>query len=80
MKNFKDISKPFIVAEIGNNHEGSVKNAIKFIKSAKVSGADAVKFQIFDPHKYSSPKDKKRIIQLKFLRICCLFNYQKLIN
>lgn len=65
MKNFKDISKPFIVAEIGNNHEGSIKNAIKLIKSAKEVGADAVKFQIFDPYKYSSPKDKKRIIQLK---------------
>ena len=65
MKNFKDMSKPFIVAEIGNNHEGSLKNAIKLIKSAKESGADAVKFQIFNPYKYSSPKDKTRINQLK---------------
>ncbi len=65
MRNFETISKPFIVAEIGNNHEGSIKNAIKLIKSAKDSGANAVKFQIFDPYKYSSPKDKKRISQLK---------------
>jgi len=65
MKNFKTISKPFIVAEIGNNHEGSFKNAIRLIEAAKESGADAVKFQIYDPIKYSSPKDKKRIIQLK---------------
>ena len=65
MRNFATISKPFIVAEIGNNHEGSIKNAIKLIKSAKASGADAVKFQIFDPHKFSSPKDKKRMYQLK---------------
>ena len=65
MINFKNISKPFIVAEIGNNHEGSIKNAINLIISAKKSGADAVKFQIFDPLKYSSPKDTKRIIQLK---------------
>mgnify|MGYP001200476972 CR=1 FL=1 len=65
MINFKNISKPFIVAEIGNNHEGSIKNAINLIISAKKSGADAVKFQIFDPSKYSSPKDTKRIIQLK---------------
>ena len=65
MMNLKTVSKPFIVAEIGNNHEGSVKNAIRLIKSAKLSGADAVKFQIFDPHKMSSPKDKKRIVQLK---------------
>lgn len=65
MKNFKVLSKPIIVAEIGNNHEGSYKNAIKLIKSAKNSGANAVKFQIFNPTKYSSPKDKKRILQLK---------------
>ena len=65
MINFNLISKPFIVAEIGNNHEGSIKNAIKLIRSAKRSGADAVKFQIFDPNKYSSPKDKNRINQLK---------------
>lgn len=65
MINFKNIPKPFIVAEIGNNHEGSFNNAIKLIKSAKESGANAVKFQIFDPFKYSSPKDKKRILQLK---------------
>lgn len=65
MKNFKLISKPFIIAEIGNNHEGSIKNAIKLIVSAKKSGADAVKFQIFNPYKYSSIKDKKRIEQLK---------------
>ena len=56
MINFQKISKPLIVAEIGNNHEGSIKNAINLIISAKKSGADAVKFQIFDPLKYSSPK------------------------
>ena len=32
MNNFKEISKPFIVAEIGNNHEGSLKNAIKLVE------------------------------------------------
>ena len=53
MINFEKISKPFIVAEIGNNHEGSFRNAINLIIAAKESGADAVKFQIFDPVKYS---------------------------
>ncbi len=65
MKNFNSFSKPFIVAEVGNNHEGSYKNAIKLVKSAKKAGANAVKFQIYNPLKYSSPKDKKRIHQLK---------------
>ena len=60
MRNFETIIKPFIVAEIGNNHEGSIKNAIKLVNAAKASGANAVKFQIFDPQKYSSPKDRKK--------------------
>lgn len=37
--------KVFIIAEIGNTHEGSVGLAKKFILAAKNSGADAVKFQ-----------------------------------
>jgi Sialic acid synthase len=65
MKNFKNIRSPYIVAEIGNNHEGSFNNAIKLIKQAKKSGADAVKFQVFNPAKYASPKDTNRINQLK---------------
>jgi N,N'-diacetyllegionaminate synthase len=65
MKNFHSLKKPFIVAEIGNNHEGSLNTAIKLIKAAKNADADAVKFQVFDPCKYSSPKDKARISLLK---------------
>lgn len=37
---------PFIIAEIGNNHNGSLDTAFKLIKSAKDAGADAVKFQV----------------------------------
>ena len=65
MKNFNNLKKPFIVAEIGNNHEGSIKTAIKLIKAAKNANADAVKFQVFNPNKYSSPKDRARISLLK---------------
>ncbi len=36
---------PFIIAEIGNNHQGSIDKAIELIKAAKDSGASAVKFQ-----------------------------------
>lgn len=38
-------SPPFLVAEIGVNHNGSLANALKMIHLAKMSGADAVKFQ-----------------------------------
>ena len=38
----------FIIAEAGVNHNGSVKTAKKMIDSAKLAGADAVKFQTFE--------------------------------
>ena len=41
------MNKTFIVAEIGNNHEGNLNLAKKLIKKAKISGVDAVKFQVF---------------------------------
>ena len=37
---------PFIIAEIGNNHNGNLDTAMKLIESAKKAGADAVKFQV----------------------------------
>ena len=41
--------KPFLIAEIGINHNGSVKLAKKLIDIAKSSGFDAVKFQKRNP-------------------------------
>ena len=37
---------PFIIAEIGNNHNGDIKNAFELIKIASDIGVDAVKFQV----------------------------------
>ena len=37
---------PFIIAEIGNNHNGSLDNALELIKTANDIGVDAVKFQV----------------------------------
>ena len=39
--------KPFIIAEIGVNHNGSIELAKKLIFEAFLSGANAVKFQTF---------------------------------
>jgi N,N'-diacetyllegionaminate synthase len=41
------MTKTFIIAEIGVNHNGSLNIAKKMIDAAKKAGADAVKFQIF---------------------------------
>ena len=36
---------PFIIAEIGNNHQGSLSKAIDLVKTASYCGVSAVKFQ-----------------------------------
>ena len=40
-----DKSKIYVIAEIGNNHQGSVKHALELMKEAKNAGANAVKTQ-----------------------------------
>ena len=42
---------PFIIAEIGINHNGNFKKAIKLIDAAKKSGVSAVKFQTYTTEK-----------------------------
>ena len=58
IKNINTEKKVLIVAEIGNNHEGSFELAKELIKIAHTSGADAVKFQLFKASALY-PKDKK---------------------
>ena len=59
----KNFNKPFIVAEVGINHNGNLKTALKIIDIAKKSGCHAVKFQTFKA---------KEIVQDKSL----MFTYQ----
>ena len=40
------IKKTYIIAEVGPNHQGSLKLAFKYIKKLSRIGVDAVKFQI----------------------------------
>ena len=44
---FNPKKKVYIIAEIGNNHEGNFNTAKKLIKAAANTGVDAVKFQTF---------------------------------
>ena len=39
-------NKVFIIAEVGVNHNGSIKKAIRLVDIAANAGANAVKFQI----------------------------------
>ncbi len=40
-------NRPFIVAEVGINHQGNLDQALEMIHVAKTAGCDAVKFQTF---------------------------------
>lgn len=43
----RKLNKPYIIAEIGVNHEGDMELAKRLIKEAKEGGANAVKFQTY---------------------------------
>ena len=55
----------YIIAEIGNNHEGNFELAKKLIKIAASCGCNAVKFQSIKPELLVGNKNIKRLNQLK---------------
>jgi|TARA_B100001063_G_C16759020_1_gene554866 N,N'-diacetyllegionaminate synthase len=63
--NINLIKKPYIIAEIGINHEGNFSTAKKLIFEAKKAGANAVKFQVFKPETLAIKKSKKTKFQKK---------------
>jgi sialic acid synthase SpsE len=68
--NFLKKNSHFIVAEVGNNHEGSFSNAKKLIEEAAKTGVDAVKFQAYNVDKYVSKiVDKERYNRLKSFQL-----------
>ncbi len=56
---FNKLKKPYVIAEIGINHDGKFLKAKKLIFEAKKAGADAVKFQVFKPVTLAGEKVKK---------------------
>ena len=74
--------KIYIIAEIGGNHNGDLSFAKKLISLAKKSGANAVKFQTFNPEEltlsnnkladYQIKNIKKKISPIEILKLCSL--------
>ncbi len=66
MSFFKELTKDrtFIIAEIGVNHNGDMDLARKLIDKSKEIGADAVKFQVYNPSKLCSSIHRKEQIPM----------------
>tara|TARA_A100001011_G_C14250401_1_gene817573 strand:+ start:29 stop:991 length:963 start_codon:yes stop_codon:yes gene_type:complete len=47
------MKNPFIIAEIGSNHDGKIEQAKELILTSKKCGANAVKFQLFKNYEFS---------------------------
>jgi N,N'-diacetyllegionaminate synthase len=63
-KHIDTAKKIFIIAEIGNNHEGDFKVASQLIYEAHRAGVDAVKFQSYETSRYVSTVDVERFKRL----------------
>lgn len=59
-KEVKDFSIPYVIAEIGANHNGDMDLAREMIDSAKSCGCDAVKFQSWTPDSLISQEEYDR--------------------
>lgn len=46
--------RPYIIAEVGTNHNGKLNTALRFVKDVSKTGADAIKFQIANPEEVFS--------------------------
>ena len=64
---FSKLKKPYLIAEISGNHNGSLKRAKEIIKLAKVNGADCVKLQTYTPETMTIKSSNKDFLISKGL-------------
>ncbi len=66
---FDTSEQVFVVAEVGNNHEGSFGLAQELVGLAAQAGADAVKFQTFLPEHLVTGADAARLERLRSFQL-----------
>ena len=69
--------KTFLIAEIGPNHNGSFKRAVKMVRKLASIGVDSVKFQIAEPNLVYSDDSFKADYQKKNDRKKTIFEMSK---
>ena len=60
-KEISETGKAYIIAEVGQAHEGSIGNAHAFIDTASKTGVDAIKFQAHFAAEESTRDEKFRV-------------------
>lgn len=58
---FSHLGRPYLIAEVGLGHDGSLGMAHAFIDAVAMTGADAVKFQTHIADAESSPQEQFRV-------------------
>jgi pseudaminic acid synthase len=55
---FKEINKPFIIAEMSGNHNQSLERALHIVEEAAKTGVDALKIQTYTPNTITIDSDR----------------------